>query len=367
MKRIGACLAAMVVLLCFRFAKAETRMWVFAASEPPQELADTALAVPEESVSVKLTFAGDCTLGDEAEWQGHRNGFCAAVKREGMAYPFLKLQTLFAADDFTIVNLEGVLTNSGEDRQKKQYNFRGGTELAQVLTQGSVECVGLCNNHILDYGARGKSDTRATLDEVGVGYFDEDTLCVLEKDGVRIGVTCTLFTLGDAKAQKLAKQTELLKQLGCAATVHVMHAGKEYLPQAGYSQRSIARAAAEDGAALVVGHHPHIAQNVELLGDTPVVYSLGNCCFGGNLDPSDKTALLLSVEMRFENGALDEMDWTLHPISISGSSSRNDFQPYLLDGEQAQAVIKRVSDASQTALLPFEDGAGAKQQTIRYQ
>lgn len=365
MKRMGALLLALVCLLASR-ALAETRVWVFAWDDPPAELAATSALVTEGETHITLTFAGDCVLGNEARLNGS-NSFRARIQKEGMAYPFEALQPLFATDDFTVANLECVFSDSKAGKVSKTYNFRGPTEYTQILTLGDIECVGLANNHSLDFGQRGKLATEKALDAAGIGRFDEDTLCVLEKDGVRIGLTGTLYSLSESKQQKLALQMQTLRELGCAAIVHVMHAGVEYSRRANGRQAGIAERAIGSGASLVLGHHPHVPQNAELVSGVPVVYSLGNCSFGGNLDPSVTTALLLRAEFSFDGGALDRLDWSLYPISITGKRASNDFQPCLLTGEAAQAVIDRMQDTSALTLQPYREGLGAVQQTVYYQ
>lgn len=365
MKR--AVLALALVMLAPLCARAESRTWVFTPASPPDELIETASAVADEDVTIRLTFAGDCTLGDEAKAAGGRNSFSTKIKKEGMAYPFSLLLPLFAADDFTVVNLEGVLTESGEDKVKKKYNFRGSPAYTEALTLGSVECVSLANNHIRDYGARGEADTKQALNEAGISLFDEGTLCVFEKDGVRIGFTATSFTLSANKELRLAADIELLGRLGCAAIVHVMHAGTEYADTAGYDQRHIARRAVANGATIVVGHHPHVPQNISVIDGVPVVYSLGNCCFGGNTAPKRREALLMSAELHFVSGGLQRLDWTLHPIYISGGSYGNDYRPYPMDDEAAAGLITRLDGLSDIPLAPYIPGVGAKQTTIVYQ
>ena len=62
--------------------------------------------------SVLLTFTGDCTLGSEEAKRVNDNSFDSVVGREGLSYPFEKVRFLFEADDLTVVNLEGVLSDS---------------------------------------------------------------------------------------------------------------------------------------------------------------------------------------------------------------------------------------------------------------
>lgn len=358
-------LLAAVLALMLGSASAETQIYRFTMDEVPPTLRWGVTEYKNET-TVTLTFAGDCTLGGEAALRSSRNSFAARVAQNGMAYPFAGLQPLFSSDDFTLINLEGVLGDSIEGKVEKQYNFIGDSAYTAILTEGSVECVNLANNHAMDFGSSAYLRMTGYLDEAGVGYVSEETLCLLEKDGVRIGLTASLFALSDKKQARLKQQMALLRDLGCQIIIHSMHGGEEYAPRASDRQRQTARAAIECGAALVVGHHPHILQNAALYQNAPIIYSLGNNSFGGNFNPADKDALLLRAAFHFKEGEAASLDWSLYPITISGTKNGNDYQPALLAGDEAERVIGRVADLSDIALAPFAEGIGAAQATIDY-
>lgn len=335
-------LAAALLCLCLLLspaARAETRLYTFPYDDVPQALLEATMRVADEGpVTVVMTFAGDCTLGADAQNRAGRNTFPRVIAREGYAYPFANLRAVFDADDMTVVNLEGVLSDSEAGRVKKKFNFRGESAYAAILTLGGVECVSLANNHILDYGPRGKADTTAALDAAGIAYFDDSIVTVLEKDGVFIGFTGSAFAPDRARFRE---QVAALRALGCAAVVHAMHAGAEYAPVS-RGQINAAAFLAENGASLIVGHHPHIVQEIGTVSGVPVAFSLGNCVFGGNVDPRDYDAALLRVEMTFSNGALTDTRLRAIPIRVSGSGSRNDFQPALLTGADAERVLAKM-------------------------
>lgn len=361
MRKTIILICALLFLMGMSSASAQGRLYVFDSGHPPDELAETADAVAVGESTITMTFAGDCTLGGETAIQSSRHSFRSIVEKNGTAYPFANVQSLFANDDLTMVNLEGVLSASTEDKVKKKYNYIGDPSYVDVLTDGSVECVNLANNHIMDYSERGYRDTAAALDSAGIGYVYEDTLCIFEKDGVRIGLTATLW---QADEEKLREQVQLLHSLGCSAIVHTMHAGEEYERVHMASQERIAKAAVNAGASLVVGHHPHVVQDIDVIGGVPIIYSLGNCCFGGNTNPKDYHALLLSVSFRFVDGGLKELLWTLHPITQSTERGRNNFQPTMLTGTEAESVIEEIQSISSVEILPYQEGLGARQKSI---
>ena len=83
------------------------------------------------------------------------------------------MKSIFSADDLTIANFEGTLTDS-EDREDKEYAFKAPAEYAGILTSGSVEAVNTANNHSHDYGNQGYEDTISALDSAGILNFGYD-------------------------------------------------------------------------------------------------------------------------------------------------------------------------------------------------
>lgn len=357
MTRALAALLALLIAPCA--ALAETRVFTFPWQSPPAALTATAMAVAEGETVVTLTFGGDCTLGG-TPFGGARR-FASHMEAKGYAYPFSGLAALLRTDDLSLVNLEGVLSDQSLKRVKKQYNFKGKTDYAAILTEGGVECVTLTNNHTLDYGEAGYRDTTAALDSAGVAYVDDAHGVVLEKNGVRVGFTASGLRFDEKAFLAHAAQ---LRALGCTAIVHVMHMGEEYADTLTAGQTRAARFVAENGALLVVGHHPHVAQGLAVIGQTTVAYSLGNCVFGGNTAPRDYDAYLLRATLRFTDGVPTQSQATLWPIRISGAKGQNDYRPVLLTGEDAGRVLDKAQATSSFTLAPFVDGQGAMQAPV---
>ncbi len=359
LRRLAAPALLAAALLWASPAAAETRIYCFPYDQPPAELAYAVMAEAEGLAELRLTFGGDCTLGGDAG--GGERRFARAIRAEGYAYPFGGLASLFKDDDFTLVNLEGVLTDRDLPMADKRFRFKGSAAYTAILTEGGVECVSLANNHTLDYGAAGYRDTVEALQSAGVACVDADYVTVLEKDGVRVGFTASGFSLD---RERYLRQAQALRELGCAALVHMMHQGEEYAAHLTAAQRNTAQFLADSGAALVVGSHPHVAQGLAVIGRTGVAYSLGNCVFGGNADPSDYDACVLAATLRFTDGAAESVQLTLWPISVSGSRRANDYRPVLLKGTDAARVLQKMQQSSGFLLAAFREGEGAAQAAI---
>lgn len=270
-----------------------------------------------------LSFAGDCTLGAEhATW--NRPGNFPDVVGDDYAYPLAGVKYLFAGDDFTFVNLECALTDAGTPADKT-YRFRGLPAYGQILTEGSVEGVTLANNHSLDYGTEGLADTRQVLAELGIAAGgDGETFLYTTDRGLKVGVY-TAYHLGRAQIQKGITS---LREAGAEVVIAAFHSGTESSYTPTENQKSLFRYAIDCGADIVYNAHPHVLQPMESYHDGVIFYSLGNFCFGGNRNPSDKDTAVIQVTVeRTEEGTVRLAEVDAIPCSVSSRSDRNDYQP----------------------------------------
>ena len=304
--------------------------------------------------TIVITFAGDCTLGSEEETRADADSFDSVIAREGYAYPFTQFASLFRSDDWTVVNCEGVLSDSKAGENKgKRYRFRGPSAFAEILALASVESVCLANNHTGDYGAGGLKETVRVLEEQGIGWFRSKNVCFLEKDGIRVAFLALDPSTRD-DLMWVRQETRRLKSSGEAqAVVVVWHGGTEYSARHDASQESLGRKFIDYGADLVVMHHSHVVQGVEIVGSSAVFYSLGNFVFGGNsairteLSGSREVTSLYSVVVRAELHFSDEGEYlgqqlVLFPALTSSDAPRNNYQPFPAGREDAERVMEAV-------------------------
>ena len=357
-KRFTALLAAMALALSAPQCARASGEWITIAGEPSPRQQD--FLVQEYTGTVRMTFLGDCTLGGEEKNRTASRGFVRTVERKGNEWPFRNLTALTATDDLTVANLEGVLSDRDLIRIKKEYNFIGSTAYTEILKAGSVECVTLANNHSHDYDNAGYVDTCKALETAGVAYFGTDTAAVWRNEqGLMIGFLGVSGSLSGNRAKEYARKAEILRSMGCSVLITVMHAGTEYASEPDSYQKQIVERALSCGTDLVIGHHPHVVQGFEIREGVPVVYSLGNCVFGGNLNPRDHDALAVRADFSFREGALTGITLHFYPISVSGEASRNDFSPVLLSGSDAERVLKKMEDSTGVSPGTFDDGEGA--------
>ena len=334
--------------------------------------------------TVLMTFTGDCTLGIDEKTrkpQADPNAFDGYAEKYGYNYFFSNFRDMFANDDLTIINFEGVLSDSNlQKKPKKTYCFRGPTDYVRMLTGNSIEGAGLANNHIGDFGKQGEESTKKTLEENGVPWFQNFKYHVFEKDGVKIAVFAMENKVVYNEFDKLKKTMKNLKDSGEAnAIVICWHTGLEYRGGHETNTERTAQALTKYGADLVIMHHPHVLQGVNITNNRCIFYSLGNFVFGGNNKIReekyliDKTvsslySMVVQVRMTFSNeGRYLGQQATIYPIYTSSAAPANNFQPYRVNAEEAVPVREALQQDTPFELPPITtDDDGLSKIEITY-
>ena len=299
-----------------------------------------------DTKTITVSTLGDCTLGTDANFST-ANSFNAYDEANGHDYFFKNVKSILEEDDVTFANLEGTFTTSN-DRQDKQYAFKGDPDYTEILTDGSVEVVTLANNHSGDYGEQGLADTETALEEAGIDYCIGDTITVKEVNGVKIAFIGIFVNYGtDDSENQLRSDIENAKKQGAELIITAFHWGSEKATQPDETQQSLAHIAIDCGADLVVGHHPHVLQGIEKYNGKYIAYSLGNFCFGGNSNPFDMDTMIFRQTFTVSgDGAAKDDDVTVIPCSISSDQGYNNYQPTPAEGEAAASIIARLNEYS---------------------
>ena len=318
-------------------------------------------AIPDTVTrTVTITATGDCTLG-VTQTQSYDGSFNAFYDSYGEDYFFEGVRSIFEEDDMTIVNLECVLSDATE-RVEKTFNLKGSPEYVGILTGSSVEACSMGNNHTYDYGEEGFQETQQVLQDAGITYAwsGQEGMYVTE-DGVRIGiVSANLLSQSQEKLDTMEAEIRSLREDGADLVIACCHWGieQEYYPND--YQQATAHSLIDAGADLIIGNHPHVLQGVELYEGKVICYSLGNFCFGGNKNPSDKNTMIFRQTFTIVDGEAqtDETDAEIIPCRLSSTDSYNDYQPTVATGETKQNIIDLVNEYSEPLGGVSFDGEG---------
>ena len=235
-----------------------------------------------------VVWVGDILLGDAAQDR---------LNRDGYLFPFEHLQGVMQAD-YLVGNAEGPLTTRDKPffpDAKFHYNVQ--PEAAVALAKVGFDALGLSNNHAFDRGPEGLVDSRRHINDAGIATFGAGFLPEAEAPHLiktpggivavlafgypwKAGALATESTSGTIALSPttIARGKALATAAGAKWVVAFVHWGKNYQPVEKKQQQFAAMFAAADYS-LVIGHHPHFAQPVEIVQGMPVLYSLGNFTF----------------------------------------------------------------------------------------
>lgn len=232
------------------------------------------------------------------------------------AYIFEKFGDGVSKADLAFGNLEGPISDKGS-KQGSIYSFRMGPDALKTLYDVGFDVFSLANNHMGDFGRVALEDTlrrlrRADITYAGAGWNKAEAYRakIIERAGQRIG----LLAFSDVGPAWL-KTGDTLSGIAIAAKEDVInavrqskdradiiivsfHFGEEYENRSRSRQRELAHAAVDAGAKLVIGHHPHVPQEIEEYNGGLIAYSLGNFVFDQAFSEDTKKGMLLKIFMK---------------------------------------------------------------------
>lgn len=198
--------------------------------------------------------------------------------------------------DYNVANVEGCIS-SGTGSAAKPLLHANPPECVDFLKKINANIWTLANNHITDCGREGLESTLNIAAEngvqtIGIGLNEEQAAkpVIIENDGADIGIIALTYwetpeatetSEGCIRWNNDAKVSEIIAQIKqtCRWCVVVVHCGDEFAQLPMPYVRNQYHKYLQWGADVVVGHHPHIVENYETVGDKVIFYSLGNFIF----------------------------------------------------------------------------------------
>ena len=277
---------------------------------------------------------------------------------------FSKVASYLDAADMRFGGLEASMSHLGEPATGKIV-MRHDPEMIQGYLEGGFDALAFASNHCMDYGVEPFVETMELLERNGIAYSgagrniqEARTPAVLERGGVRYGFLSYVLELplgwgaGPAKpgvapirqdalyGPPYVNEEDLEAMIADVVRARPrvdfllasFHWGASQSRTLTLSQQAVAHAAIEAGADVVIGHHPHIVQGVEVYRGRPVFYALGNFVLDHDHPmflPTARESICLKLTLR--GGALGRA--AISPVLIEADGS-----PRILGEEEPKSA-----------------------------
>ena len=280
--------------------------------------------------------------------------------------PFALVGAELRRADLTIANLEGVISDEiTPPSDPTTFFFVASGRFRDGLRYAGVDGVSLGNNHSMNFGAEGLSDTLRLLDEVGIAHFGAGmdltaarrpalftvkgvTFAFLSYDGI----SYELYGAGEDWAGTAPADPALFAADIAAArqqadvVIPYFHWGWEYTVDPSPWQSDVAHQAVDAGADLVLGGHPHWVQAFERYHGVPILYSPGNFVFDQMWSTETRRGVIWRLIFRGSR---------LVNIRLQAVQIEDYYQPYLMPAAEAEEVYWMIRAASPA--WPHKEGA----------
>ncbi len=242
------------------------------------------------------------------------------AEKKGYNFLFQGVDNLLEDNDLVIGNLEGPITGnqsmsaSSEFGARENYIFTFDPQVANVLKNHNINLVNISNNHILNFDKNGLEQTKKYLDNSGIRYFcDPDNselrIANYELQGLKIAFACynQFESGGEEKTFNDIKMAEKRADLVILYT----HWGKEYEMEPLEKTKNLAHKFIDTGVDMIIGTHPHVAQEREVYKNKTIYYSLGNFIFDQYFDPNTTKGLAVKAVIDPENKNINYEEYDL--------------------------------------------------------
>jgi hypothetical protein len=272
--------------------------------------------------NMSLGFVGDICLSLDV---------INTVRRHGEEFLFERVHQLFEGLDLVVGNLESCITDEGPSDPPLRPPLHTPRDVAQALRVSGIDAFSLANNHVMDFGPSGLRSTMEYLDEGGFLHFgagmtrsEAEAPLQIEAGGRKLALlgACDVtacWASDDRPGVAPLSERRLLNRVAQAKetadlVIVILHADLEFVSCPAPWRQRLSRRLIENGAALVIQHHPHVCQGIERYMGGLIAYSLGNHVF--HVD-----------ENEYQSGCAGTADSMLLQVDVAGPHRASTFSP----------------------------------------
>lgn len=244
----------------------------------------------------------------------------------------------FKCADIIHANLEGSFANK-RISTSKTIAFRFDPILIPKIKEYGFNLFNLANNHTLDMGKQGFIDSKNNLKKNGVEFYgqqlkiDEDNLLIKKAGNFNFAFIGLDDTINKVGTDELKKLFDKAKENTVDFVIINIHWGDEYKENSNDRQKTLARTMIDMGADAIIGHHPHVVEEMEVYKGKPIFFSLGNFIFDQYFSTSTQQGLALGIIFSKNE---DGKHVSVFPLPIESKQS----QVVEMTGEKREKFLK---------------------------
>jgi len=274
-----------------------------------------------EQIKPKIVLlVGDIMLDRKVESLMLKNGF---------SYPFEKINQFLNQSDGVFGNLEGPISKNPLNFSDDSLKFAFKSDVIESLASANFKILSLANNHTLNMGYAGLEETKQLLGRVNIDWVGDPLDCsrqaLIKHNLIFLAFNKTFPNCKNDEIIEIVKSFDWNKFL-----IVSIHWGEEYKLKSNSAQQELVHKIIEAGADLVIGHHPHVVQEIEKYEGKLIFYSLGNFIFDQYFSQETQEGLVVGLEI-YPSKIL----YKLFPIESNLS------QPSLMESEKAKIFLEK--------------------------
>jgi len=280
-----------------------------------------------------IIFVGDVMLARAVE---------TFMDEVSPSYPFEGISNILEGADVTVGNFEATVPKEHKKTSDFEMQFSVREPALAQLANAGFDTFSLSNNHALDFGEIALQNTKEICPLYNLKCLghpkdvDLYSIAYVDLNETKVGMFM-LNTVG-VDLDKIALGA-LLSKMTFYSDVQIVfvHWGEEYQKKHGAEQEKLAYALIDNGADAIIGHHPHVVQDIEIYKDKPIFYSLGNFIFDQYFSNEVQEGLVIKTNVFNEF-----IQYDLLPVTSIGSES----QPRPMNETEREEFLMRLSKNS---------------------
>lgn len=282
-----------------------------------------------------LLFVGDIMLDRGVE---------VLIRKNSVFYPFEKIKNFLRGIDIVVGNLEGPILKNPPHFPQDSLKFAFSSETLRALSFFNFNLLSLANNHTFDTGKKGLEETKELLSKEKINFVGHPINCkedfLFEKEDLFFLAFNKTFPFNCSNEEIVDIIREIRQTNKNKFLIVIFHWGNEYQNKSSIFQQDLAHQVINAGADLIIGHHPHVVQEIEEYKGKLIFYSLGNFIFDQYFSKETQESLAVGLEIYPE-----KIIFRLFPIQSKLS------QPFLMDKKEASEFLEKLAKKSDSDLF----------------